>query len=486
MGLAVWLTFAVGPLWASDDDQLVMTVGSIPYNHRQLFGISATDLRSRFDSEVKAYTDQALLAELDRMGYFHRHPEMKLKLGTRPALEGAVFDSAYQGMLDFACRRLLLAHVTDEILRRHRVRIAEYVNLDVLGAALSNQIGLLEFLYDHKTDPASQNDPLYAEADEKFGLAVPKEGWGDLRDILRARPGWMRWTVVALRRSEDVNRYALRALLAHYLLQQACEEGGVYYERAKAEMQFDNSEVYRVHVSGYVGNSQVLQEYLNNVIDQDGDVALQGVLRLQTWFAGAGTATRMGVDRAIGGSLVPGNSSPTIGVLSRLSPDAFEVLGWARKRERDGTTDTERKALAVFWQVNAYKMAVADFLPEVHSAIAGWQPNVELLGEAVSVDGRDLVMPEVKVGDFIRRPYPGKPFKEFEQQKAAIQELAVRAALAVQTRDSKAADELQAELGRRGQSAETQAVRAAYEALAERLHKELARGPQVGPSPTPR
>ena len=486
MGLVVWLVCAARPAWAAEEDQLVVTVGSTPYSHRQLFGVSAKDLRSQFDNQVKAYTDEVLLAQLNGMGYFRRHPEMKSKLGARAALEGAVFDSAYQGMLDFACRRLLLAQVTDEVLRRHRAQLAEYFNLDVLGAALGKQIGLLEFLYDHKADPPSQNEALYAEANEKFGLAAPKENWATLRDIIRPRPDWMRWSVVALRRSEDVDRYALRALLAHYLLQASCEEGGVYYERAKADMQFDNSEVYRVRVSGYAGNSQILQAYLNTVVDKDGDVALQGVRRLQTWLTSAGTATRMDVDRAIGSSVTAGNQSPTIGVLSRLSPNAFEILGWASKRERDGATAMQRKALAVFWQVRAYKMAVADFLPEVRSAVGGWEPNIESLGEVVSVDGRALIMPEVQVGDFIKRPYPSQPFAEFEHQRAAIQELAVRAALAAQTHDSKAGDELQAELGRRGRSAETQAVRAAYEALAQRLSKELASGLPISPGPTPR
>ena len=318
------------------------------------------------------------------------------------------------------------------------------------------------------------------EANEKFGLAVSREAWPALREIVRTRPGWMRWGSVALRRSEQVDRYVLRATLAHYLLQAACTEGGVYYERAKTEVQFGGSELYRIRISGYVGSPDVLQEYLRSVVDKDGDVALQGVQQLQLWFNGAGSTARMEVNRAIGGILADGAPAPAIGALSRLNPDTFEMVGWARKREMEGATDIDKKALAVFWHNRAYKMAVADFLPEVKSAIGTWQPNIALLAEAVSVEGRSLVLPEVKVGEFIRRPYPAKPFEEFEHQRVALQEMAVRAALVTRKHDAKAREQLEQELAQRIGGSETDAVRSAYQALASRLTTELRSG-----QPTP-
>jgi hypothetical protein len=457
-------------------DQLVMTINGTPYSHRQLFGMDAKELRSQFDSAVKNYTDESLHSYLESSGYLRRHPEAKASLATRQELESAVFESADQAMLDFACRHLVLAHLGDEILRRHQAKAADFFNLDALNAALARQIGLIDFLYDHQAEPATRNEALYVEANEKLGLAISKDAWPTLREMVRKRPVWMRWGAVALRRSEQVDRYVLRAVLAHYLLQAACAEGGVYYERAKTEVQFGRSELYRIRVSGYVGSPDVLQEYLNSVVDKDGDVALQGVQQLQLWFNGAGMTAHMQVDRAIGGMLGDGASVPALGALSRINPDTFEMVGWARKRELEGTTDNDKKALAIFWQSRAYKMAVADFLPEVKSAIGTWQPNIALLAEAVSVEGKSLVLPEVKVAEFIRRPYPAKPFEEFERQRVALQEMAVRAALVARKHDSKAGAQLEQELAQRIGGSETEAVRSAYQALASRLSTELASG----------
>ena len=118
-----------GHAWA-ESDQLVMTINGTPYSHRQLFGMDARELRSQFDSEVRKYTDEALYSYLENSAYLRHHPEARGTLATRQKLESTVFESAYQVMLDFACRHLVLAHLGDEILRRHHTKAAEFFNLD--------------------------------------------------------------------------------------------------------------------------------------------------------------------------------------------------------------------------------------------------------------------------------------------------------------------------------------------------------------------
>ena len=65
---------------------------------------------------------------------------------------------------------------------------------------------------------------------------------------------------------------------------------------------------------------------------------------------------------------------------------------------------------ALFHKVYAYGIASTEFYPKkIESLVPGWEANANILKGAVGDDILSFI-PEVRVGNFVKKPYPAELF----------------------------------------------------------------------------
>ena len=342
--------------------------------------------------------------------------------------------------------------------------VEEFFDMKEVKAAIAREGKYLEFLYKNVKAPASEDDQLYASAKKDFDIGLTQKEFGQLRRTVGDRQQYAQWPVMAFVRSQQVHDYYAEAFIAHYLLKDACEHG-VYREEAKNIFQRKNSSMIQICVNHYEGGTEILTDYFSNIINKDGDMAGAGLqILVSSWqqlgLPATATSTVIHADKSV---------SATPGVLCRTGEHAFEIYAWMAKAEKEPAAGAE-KGFETFMTVYSYEAAVKRYMPSFRSAIREWQPDVVTLVQAVSVDGKALICPEVNIGQFERKPYPESVFRDIEDNLPGIEELAVRAAAETTKKDSASIAKIKADIERKKGVAKTEAVKALYEKLSVQLN----------------
>jgi len=454
---------------AQANDSAVCKIDGRVYNHRELFGVSVDEMKAEYQQNVKTVSDDDMRVFLRNAGYYMTHKEGEQVLANRADLEKALFDTVYSKALDQVGRHLLLAHITERILRQHGTSMDEFFNMKEIKGAVDRQARLLECLYKNAKAPPKDSKLLYATATQECDTSLSEEEFANLRRIIADRPFYSQWPVRAFIRSGRVDDYYAKAFIAHYLLKDACEKG-VYRESAKSIFQQKNSSMVRVAIDGYTGPSDTLAGYFAIIINKDGDIAAAGVKVLDAWFRRMDLPVSLKVDVIFAADSL----SDAPGVLCRTGEHRYEICAWMTKVEREPGTESQKAGYETFMTVYAYEAAAKRYMPSFQSAIRDWQPDVVRLVQAVSVDGKALICPEVKAGEFITKAYPGVLFQDMEDNRAAVEELTIRAASCVARKDiSEAATIKSLALTKKGE-AKTLAVKTLYDRLVKQLDNELS------------
>jgi len=124
----------------------------------------------------------------------------------------------------------------------------------------------------------------------------------------------------------------------------------------------------------------------------------------------------------------------------------------------------------------AYQLAVSSHLPDVQFLMDEWSPTAEEVVKPVLQSLASDHLHNVKVEKYVKKPYPASFFVEFEEQAKELDELTIAAAKLVIEQDKVAAGKLIREIQRKSQGLKTEAAKAAYSAIADRLATKLDLG----------
>ena len=448
-------------------DPSVFAVAGQPYSLKQLTGHTKEELKFEFDSEVKKMSDESLKKWINKYSYSQDGRDGKT-VSKRSDLEETLWKAVYYRLLDDTIRPIVLSAITQHIVKNHGIDLKEYFDMSALHDGFDRELAYLNFRYEHQHDPANKDPELLAEAIKKFRFGLNQEYWKATATEFRERPAFMKWSVDAMKYSEDWGGFLTNAMLLHALLSDACEKG-VYHDRAEKYFQFQWSQFRVVDITGYEGGEDVLREYLSQVISQDGEVAGTGISDILLWFRDLSPSVRIKQTTVIGTNLLDGFAVPQIGVLYRPQPDTLRIIGWQKKLPLKAETPEEQKAMGVMQRNYAYQLAIASLLPTVESRVPGWSPEINQITAAITVDGPMHDLPEVQIDPYIKKPYPSLIFAEFEQTKSDLQELIVKSAKATLLHDKESAKLLITEIKDKAEKLKTTPVRNAYLAVSKKL-----------------
>ena len=437
------------------------------YRLKELTGFSQQELRAQFDAEVAKMTDETLKNALRNRG-----PAFPVRATmTREALEKELWKYAISNLLDTLVGDLVLASICDRIVKQHEIKLDEYFDLAALRDGMQRQFAYLDFIHARQHEPPGKEDEWHAEAIKKFRFKMTREYWTATGEEFRRRPAFLKWPLEAMRRAADNDDYLLKAMLAHYLLREACETG-IYHEKARQVFHAKSPPPQLLEITGFYGSRQSLEQVVAHLVDAKGELKHSAATTLIRWLRdlapGASAQLTMAMENG-----TPSMDVPVPGTLYEVVPGTFRIYGRLPGAPQAGAAPEQDKGLALFYKVYAYKIAASQFLPDVEPRISEWKPDVVRLSDSISSPGTSR-MPEVAFDPFIKKPYPETVFADFERHRSTLQELAVSAARLSIGQDQKGALALVESIAGKSQAVQTAPVRKAYQAISQRLSANLA------------
>jgi hypothetical protein len=468
-----------------------LQVGTRQYTWKDLYGVTLQELRAEFDAGVKDMP----IAHLQKLpgwcGVLGFQEQVALqKEEDRNKLVGAFWKAHTRGLVLNAARELVLAHLTDSIVKAHGVSLSDYFDSIPLQDARKRDKKWGEFFDRHLKDPPEKDAELFAEAVTRFGFKGTVERYSILRKMFCEPPfpDFMRRRNVEFARFLDRSEeeYSLKALLLGDIIREACEEG-IYYTKVQPLFHASGAQVDVFELKDFRGDRETLQMIFSRVIGKDGDVAAGGLRELREWLTICGHGDRLEHYQGMGAFLLadgaPGQNNKTRGVrvamnarvtalpangkVYEIGPNTFRVYAVRLKMPKNP------QDYAAFYKSRAYPLAVAPYMPSIRTFLDGWSLTAE---EAVSgcVEIRvPANLNSVKVDNYIKKPYPGAFFAEWEEYRDQLDEIAIRAANLAVEPDATAAAKLVAEIKQRSEKVKSPPVRKAYLDLANRLSEKL-------------
>jgi hypothetical protein len=472
-------------------DPPALQVGTRQYTWKDLYGVTLQELRAEFDAGVKDMP----IAHLQKLPAFCMSLDIQeivalQKEEDRNKLVEAFWKAHTRGLLKDAAQVLVLAHLTDSIVKTHGVNLSDFFDAAPLRDACQRDQKLGEFLWKHRNDPPGKEADVVAEAARTYGTGITLDQYSRSRKMTDdpPRPEFMRSRQVELFRRLDriEEEYSLKGFLLADVLREACEEG-IYYTKVQPLFHASGAEVDVFELKDFRGDRETLQRYFSRVIDKDGNVAAGGLRELREWLRIGGHGDRLKQDHGLGAYLLaegnPGQTVktggmrvrvnarvtalPTNGKVYEIAPNTFRVYAVQLKMPKNP------EDYADFYKSRAYPLAIAPYLPRVQTFLDGWSLKAEdavkhLL--AMRVPDR---LSRGNVENYIKKPYPNAFFAEWEEYRDQLDEIAVRAANLAIKPDATAAAKLVAEIKQRSEKVKTPPVRKAYLDLANRLSEKL-------------
>jgi hypothetical protein len=493
IGKVIFCTAVLGmaPVVQASADPPAIQVGTRQHTWKDLYGVTLQELRAEFDAGVKnlpiAHLQKlpALCMSLDIQEVVALRKEED-----RNKLVAAFWKAHTRGLVADAARVVVLAYLTDGIVKAHGVNLSDYYDPAPLRDACKRDQKLLEFFWKHRNDLPEKEAEVAAEAVSLYGSRITPDLYSRSRKMIDdpPRPEFMRNRQGELFRCLDRTEedYSLKAFLLADLIREACEEG-VYYTKVQTLFHASGATVDVFELKDFRGDREALQKYFSRVIGKDGDVAAGGLRELREWLSTCGHGDRLKHNHGLGAFLLtggaPGQTTKTGGVgfavnarvtalpangkVYEIAPNTFRVCAVLLKMPKNP------QDYAAFYKSRAYPLAIAPYLPTVKTFLDGWSLTAEDAVKTVL----DRRVPErfasVKVENYVKKPYPGTFFAEWEEYRDQLDEIAVRAANLAIEPDGAAAAKLVAEIKQRSEKLKTPPVRKAYLDLANRLSEKL-------------
>jgi hypothetical protein len=493
IGKVIFCTAVLGmaPVVQASADPPALQVGTRQYTWKDLYGVTLQELRAEFDAAVKdmpvAHLQKfpPLFMSLDIQEVFALGKEQD-----RNKLVDVFWKAHTRGLVLDAARDLVLAHLTDSIVKAHGANLSDYYDAAPLRDARKRYQKLSEFFRKHRNDPPEKDAEVVAEAARLYGTGITLDQYSRSRKRFgdSPLPEFMRDRQVELlrcleRTEED---YSLKALLLADVIREACEEG-IYYTKVQPLFHASGAQVDVFELKDFRGDRVTLQKFISRVIDKDGNVAPGGLRELREWLTVCGHQDRLKQEHGLGAFLLtggaPGQTSkrggvrvavnarvtalPVNGKVYEVAPNTFRVYAVQLKMPKNP------EDFAGFYKSLAYSLAIAPHLPTAKTFLDGWSLTAE---EAVRIVLARRVPDQfatVKVENYIKKPYPGAFFAEWEEYRDQLDEIAIRAANLAVEPDATAAAKLVAEIKQRSEKVKSPPVRKAYLDLANRLSEKL-------------
>lgn len=446
----------------------VIKIGARTWTDRHLIGLTKNQLQTSFSREVKGYSLQWIRRTLRLQGALLPHPHLATEKD-RAKLEDALFAAIYANTLRTAIENLLGSEVCGAIVAEHGISLSEYIDMDVLRDAFAREVGALEFLYEHRAAPNEANTKLYEEMKRRFRYKEPFERWDKFRRLepRLARFQWMHLQTWGKAKGQEEAR--IRGLIAHLLLRNACRPGGPFYQKARAEYGHARSVWHVVNVDDYKGDEARLQALLELLINDEGDLAIDGLTFTRQWLHG------LHVHIAWTDSAQPGAgphgipTRPVVGRMLKLGPTRYQIAAY---RARGDLAEPDAAKMRPFLEDLAYVLAQQRFLPPIELLTKDLGPGVSLRQLLVGLRHFTpvCVCGSVSAGGLIKRPYPAE---EFEDHDAEIHTVAIRGAKLALTEDDEGARQLVGEILARCEKIKPRAPRRALLRVARLVCRQM-------------
>lgn len=454
------------PLPSRSADGPLFLVGDKSYTLKDLIGVTEAQLRQRFQSYIKDMDDKELIrymTDQDRAEVGRAAPIQR-----RSLMEEFAFRSYQHPLLRHAIEMILVAGITENILRDQGIDANDYFDLELLRASRRKESRYINILY---TDPDRQDkdDALLEKLNETLGIHYDKARWRKTRAGVRVLGPLRRLEIEFCRRSPHFEESSVKTILAHALLEQVCAKGSYYHKARRLAILHESAfDVYEI--IGYSGDKAALEAFLRSVT-KDGFILERGVERLLDTLKVASPSVSFRTSVKAGWDVVA--ERLPIGVLTELEPSRYRILGWHMRYDPEGVNATGKTVFDLTVKKYAYDLAARDYYPEVrlYSKLVPHIPS-SVIG-SLRNDGLLIAGAEMHRGNYVKKPYPAELFDACREAKSKRETFAVRAALAVAANDKKAAQQLVSQLTAESKKPAPEAIQERFREMAERLAKEF-------------
>lgn len=426
---------------AADGPVPVIRIGRRVWTEKELLGVSRNELRARFDQEEKEYTVEWLRRVLRLNGALLFSPELANEKDRRK-LADALFKVLHTNALRSAAANLLGAQLLDRVVSQHGIDPGDWLDDKVLRDGFRRQVAALDFICAHREAPHERNKQLHEEMVKRFRYEKPFELWDKHRriDPRRARFQWSHLCTWGKATGQEDAR--IKRAMAFYLLQRACSEGGPFFDGARRRRAKRDTVYTVVDLVNYKGDREQLGRMFRLLVGRDGDVAREGIAFARQWLSGLDVDVGFSVSRHAPRGPARDAREPLVGELLRTGPAQYTIAGYARRGAVPAAPPPSGEWV---FRCEAFILARERFLPDVQLLVDDVGQGVGLLQLSYDLGsvGKSALSPDVKLGEFIRRPYPAE---EFEDHDGEIHTAAVRGATLVLANDKAGAQKLVADL----------------------------------------
>jgi hypothetical protein len=446
---------------ASDDaNKPLFRVAGRYYSMKDLFGITEGELKVLYLGILKDVEEDEL----------KRRAGSRVPAGdavaTRADYESLLYESYRSGLIISVARLIVLASITDKIMTDHGESLDDYVDVAMLRAALNREAEFLRFLRQH-ADKDDQDMRLYKEAVDRYQCTWTVERWQNQRRHISRVPIHQ---ADGLERAAVLGDYIVKGLVAHHLLKDATEKG-IFYRRGAEVVDFDRSVLTRITVGPYLGDTAMLQRYLEALVDDKGNIVRGRAILLSNMSRTLGADIAVMIEDMFGRQQQEdGGAIPEMGKVYESAPSTYCVYGW---KDRVVSGSQNSAAEATFNNLAtghlARTAALALFAPEFKSYVKGWEPAIDELA-MLSIESRFLFSWNTRYNaNFIKKSYPGDRFALWEAEKGRYQDAVVEVVRVIGSDDVAGAKRLVQQVNESIDKAATDGIRKRYEAVREAL-----------------
>ncbi|MGH9954457.1 MAG: hypothetical protein ACRD39_02200 [Nitrososphaeraceae archaeon] len=332
-------------------------------------------------------------------------------------LREILWHESLKEFLDSACRTLLLATMTDHIAQSQDIDLKIYFAEDKLRATVARRIELLRAMYAHRLDPDHDDLKVAANISRRFGITLETEEWTAHKHLLKSQLACIadiQLHLIARGLKSDLNDCSTKAIMAHYLLKDVCENG-IYYNRGMEHMRNMFSTFHVIDVVGYLGEPKAIESVLGVATEQA--KARQVVEALRNVIRATRSRALVEVRVVPGAELLKESPLVRIRQCYQAESGAWRIILPYQQPTTAPNQQGPRDGAATRF---AYDFAVADYAPSVKSGLDGWSPNVSTLAAIVSMPGVATFLPEFPNETFVNRTYSAASFQDAIQMREKI------------------------------------------------------------------
>jgi len=381
-----------------------------------------------------------------------------------------VWQVVYRQILRPSVHLIVRAAIADAIVKEHGIGADEYFDIEAIRIAIRKQNRLVDALLTSPDSP-EEDQKVYEQLTQEHGVKMTKEEWIKEREEVRTSHPAHRWEREFARHSPIYEEIAVRSVLAHALIKNACNKG-MYNSKGRDIVEFEKSVFTVYNIDRCAADPAALVGFFKS-ITRDEAVPPEKVVALVDGLKSVAPNTQVRAEFKFGDTLLDHATLPPIAEVINLKPGSFRFISYAKRYDLTQLDKEAQENVDTDIKIRAFIAGAADYYPSVELESKDLFYNQAFAMGTLKEDGLFYIANAVGPVNYVKKPYPAEPFESALHARKLLSNAEVKAAEFRLSKNRMGIEKLIKMLAGESAKPAPKGIQQRYAAKAEELKKAL-------------